>query len=138
MKELVKSESHLSLVRTLNNKKYLTESKVRGFKIDSDEPQTIGGTNLAPSPVDLLNAALSSCTAMFLRNITSKESIDVGKISIKIKITRNEDKSFHFDRKISFEKKINDSQKELLLRLSDKTPITRALKSNNKISTDIE
>jgi putative redox protein len=130
-------KSHLSLIRTSNNKKYLTESKVRGFKIDSDEPQTIGGTGFAPSPIDLLNAALSSCTAMFLRNIASKESIDVGKISAKIKITRNEDKSFHFERKISFEKKINNTQKELLLKLSDKTPITRALKSSNKISTDI-
>lgn len=131
-------KSHLSLIRTSNNKKYLTESKVRGFKIDSDEPQTIGGTGLAPSPVDLLNAALSSCTAMYLRNKANKEPIDTGVISVKIKVTRNEDKSFHFDRKISFENKINDLQKELLLKFSEKTPITKALKGNNTISTQIK
>lgn len=77
---------HLSLVKAIIRQKYYTESKVREFTIPSDELENIGGTNKAPSPIDLINSALASCTLMYLKNKAYRENIDVGEISIKMKI----------------------------------------------------
>jgi putative redox protein len=88
---------HLSLVKTTNIKKLFTISKVRQFTINSDEPLNSNGTDLAPSPFDLLNASLASCTAIFIRLFAQKNNINIGEISIKIKIKKNENNGFLFE-----------------------------------------
>jgi putative redox protein len=126
---------HLSLLKATIQEKYYTESKVRGFTILSDEPETIGGTNKAPSPIDLMNAALASCTLMYLKNKADIENIAVGEIRISIKVTKNEIGSFTFERNLSFQNPLSDTEKESLLRHSNNTPVTRALSSQSIITT---
>lgn len=128
---------HLSIVKATIQEKYYTESKVRGFTILADEPENIGGTNKAPSPIDLMNSALASCTLMYLKNKAHKKNIDVGEMKIKIKITKNEDGNFNFDRELFFQNKISDSEKEVLLNYSKYTPVTIALGFQSSISTKI-
>jgi uncharacterized OsmC-like protein len=129
---------HISLIKTINKAPDLfTVSTVRDFKIEADEPIDHGGQNLAPTPFDLLNSALASCTSIYLRSVCNKHKIDTGTISIRIVITRNEDKSFFFDRKIKFEKEINQEQKAFLLEQSNFSPTTIVLKKGNTIVTSL-
>jgi putative redox protein len=128
---------HLSLVKATIKQKYYTELTVRGFTILADEPENIGGTNKAPSPIDLMNSALASCTLMYLKNKANKKNIDVGEIKISVKITKNEDGNFHFARELFFQNKISDSEKEVLLNYSNYTPVTKALGYQSSISTKI-
>lgn len=129
---------HLSLLKASIQEKYYTESKVRGFTIPSDEPETIGGTNKAPSPIDLMNAALSSCTLMYLKDKADIENIAVGEIKISIKIIKNEEGSFNFERDLSFQNPISEAQKESLLKHSNNTPVTRALSNKCTITSKIK
>ena len=128
---------HLSLVKASIRQKYYTESKVRGFTIPADEPENIGGTNKAPSPIDLMNSALASCTIMYLKQTAALNNINTGEIGIKIKITKGEEGSFNFDRILSFEKNISDPEKQILLKHSKNTPVTRALNNQNSIVTSV-
>lgn len=130
---------HLSLVQSLNNStKLCTVSHVRGFEILSDEPINHGGENLAPSPFDLLNASLASCTAIFLRKFASKNAIHTGDINLRIKLSKAENGiGFHFDRKITTQNEISSYEKNLLLEQSEKTPTTLALIQGNTIQTEI-
>jgi putative redox protein len=131
-------KSHISLIKTINKSPNLfTTSTVRGFQIDADEPLNHNGQNLAPTPFDLLNSALASCTSIYLRGICNKYKIDTGTISIRITITINEDKSFLFDRKIKLEKKIELEQKAFLLEQSNYSPTTVVLKKGNTIITSL-
>lgn len=129
---------HISLIKTINKApNFFTVSTVRNFQIEADEPIDHGGQNLAPSPFDLLNSALASCTSIYLRSICNKYEIDAGTISIKIVISINDDKSFLFDRKIKIENEIEPEQKAFLLEQSNFSPTTIALKKGNTIVTSL-
>jgi putative redox protein len=131
-------KAHISLIKSENLSPHLyTTSKVRGFEINSDEPENHGGENRAPAPFDLLNAALSSCTSIYLRIQAGISKIDIGTVLVKIKITRNTDKSFHFDRKITFKNNIKEEYKLFLLEKANLTPVTLVLKKGNTINTVI-
>lgn len=131
-------EQHISLVRGKIQDKYFTELKVRGFSILSDEPKSVGGTNRAPSPFDLLNASLASCTIMYLLNKASLESINVGTIKIRVSVTKNEGGNFRFQRVLYIENELSIKHKETLLKYADDTPVTTVLWRNNEITTTIK
>ena len=130
---------HISLLKSINKAPNLyTVSTVRDFQIEADEPMDHGGANLAPTPFDLLNSALASCTSIYLRGVCNKHKIDTGTISIKIVISMNDDKSFFFDRKIKIEKEIEPEQKAFLLEQSNFSPTTIVLKKGNSIVTSLQ
>ena len=131
--------NHISLIKTENlSSELYTNSKVRNFEINSDEPIELGGKNLAPTPFDLLNSALASCTSIYLRKIAIENDINIGKISVKIKIFVNVEKKFYFERNIIFENELIDGEYQFLLESSENTPVTRILKDKNKINTNIK
>lgn len=129
---------HISLAKATNKSpNLLTNTIIRNFQIDSDEPIDRGGQNLAPTPFDLLNSALASCTSIYLRVISNKNNINTGTIVIKIKISLQEDKNLLFDRTITIEKEITKEQKEFLLEQSNFSPTTIILKKGNTINTTL-
>ena len=128
-------KQHLSLVKASNAKDYYTVCKVRQFTIIADEPITIEGTDLGPSPFDLLNVSLASCTAIYLRTIINKYNILTGTIGIKIIIYLQEDKSLLFDRTITIEKQISEDERAYILEQSNFSPTTIVLKKGNTINT---
>lgn len=128
---------HLSLVKTSNVENLFTVSKVRQFTLNSDEPLMSKGTDLAPSPFDLLNASLASCTAIYLRLFAQKKNIEIGEISIKIKIKKTENNEFLFERTISFENEISTEDKELVLEAVNDTPVTKIIRLSQPVETKI-
>lgn len=61
---------------------FLTNIKTADHQFQSDEPESAGGTNKAPSPVQMVLASLGACTAMTLKMYyehkdTNWEQIDV-------------------------------------------------------------
>lgn len=127
----------LSSVNSKNSTKFLTQSKLKEFNVLSDETEPFGGTNLAPNPMDLLNASLSSCTAMYLRYVAEENKIDIGEIDIRVKIVQTESKNFEFKREIRFEHSITKEQKELFMVSAAKTPVTRVIAQGNHVETKI-
>lgn len=129
---------HISLIKTSNKHPNLfTISKVRDFNIESDEPLDHGGQNLAPTPFDLLNSALASCTVIYLRLFALRNNIDIGEISLKIKIKKNENDGFLFERTISFSNKISESDKNLISEAIKDTPVTKIIRLSQTVETKL-
>ena len=128
---------HLSLIKTTNAENFYSESKVRQFTISADEPITNQGTDLAPAPLDLLNASLASCTASYLRYHANMQEIDTGKIEIKIKIRKDEESSLLFERTILFEKNLSNEEQHFLLEKAQRTPVTKIIMNSQLITTTI-
>lgn len=61
-----------------------TEIETRGFKLIVDEPAELGGTNLAPNPVEYILAGYAGCINV-VAHLTAKElNIDVQDLQINI------------------------------------------------------
>lgn len=63
---------------------FLTESRIRGFSVPTDEPPTLGGADTAPNPVELLLASLGSCYAVGLAANATAAGIDLRELSIEL------------------------------------------------------
>lgn len=53
-------------------------------RLFADEPATVGGDDLGPSPYDYLSIALGACKSMTLRMYARHKGLDLGRISVEV------------------------------------------------------
>ncbi|MHA1596393.1 MAG: OsmC family protein [Candidatus Asgardarchaeia archaeon] len=58
--------------------------KVKDFEIDEDEPESLGGTNKGPNPVELLLGALGSCLSTITTIYAKKRGIKVDDVEVEL------------------------------------------------------
>lgn len=125
---------------------FLTEMSVAGHALIADEPVAVGGTDMGPSPYDLLSAALASCTTMTLRMYAEHKGLDLSSVTAtvnhgKVHAKDCEDcekasgKIDEFRRTLSFEGNVTDAQRERLLQIADRCPVHRTLHGEVKVRT---
>jgi putative redox protein len=129
----------------------LDQKFLRGLYSDShqllaDEPTSYGGTNLGPSPYDLLLMALGACTSMTLRMYASHKKLPLDHIQVRLKHERIhaedcmecEDRDGQIDRIIRFIHvggELTAEQKLRLLEIADRCPVHRTLENHPVIIT---
>jgi len=69
----------------------VVHAEIRGFTIATDAPTTPGGSVTAPSPVDLLLAALGNCTAYYVQHFCQQRDIPLDNISLSVNVTKDEE-----------------------------------------------
>jgi putative redox protein len=111
----------------------------------ADEPEKYGGTNLGPTPYDLLLMGLGACTSMTLRMYANRKKMALDDIEVKLIHERIHaedcidcnDKIEQITRTISLKGDISDEQIRKLLEIADKCPVHRTLESHPKIVTQL-
>ena len=63
---------------------FKTETEIRKFKVDIDEPLELKGTNTAPNPVEMLLAVLGGCVAVTYRAYARKFGIEIEGLIINL------------------------------------------------------
>jgi len=61
-----------------------SETKIRNFTLTVDEPESLGGTDTGPNPVELILGALASCQEITYR--TFAEALDIPLDSVAVRI----------------------------------------------------
>ncbi len=61
-----------------------SETKIRQFSVTVDEPETLGGTDAGPNPVELVLGALASCQEITYRAYAEALGIPLEAVSVKI------------------------------------------------------
>jgi putative redox protein len=107
--------------------KYVAQAISGHHRLICDEPVSNGGSDAGPAPYDLLLASLGACSAITLRMYASRKGWDLGKITVGLRYTRGDDGKEHIDRRVSFSKPLEADQKNRLLEIMGKTPVTRTL-----------
>ncbi|WP_298221631.1 OsmC family protein [Flavobacterium sp.] len=105
----------------------------------ADEPENIGGGNLGPDPFSLLLASLGSCTLSTLRMYIDRKGWDIPQIHVALNIeqkTETETTTI-ISRRISFTSIVPEDQKERLLAIAEKCPISKLLKGSSIINTSM-
>lgn len=138
------------VVARLAGSGYRTDVMAGGHSLVSDEPESVGGTDRGPSPYDLVSAALGACTAMTLRMYADRKEwpleevtvrLDHGKVHAEDRETcPGEDgearsKIDRFEREISVEGELDREQRERLLEIADRCPVSRTLKARSELTS---
>lgn len=63
---------------------YAGSYQVGGSSVAFDEPESVGGTGTAPSPIQHLVGALGSCMLAALRSVAARDSLDLGRLTADV------------------------------------------------------
>jgi putative redox protein len=100
--------------------------------VGADEPEPLGGHDTGPSPYEFLLAGLGACTAMTLRMYAERHGWPLEKIQVELRHERVEvpggtGKIDRFERVIHLDGDLNQAQRERLLEIAEKCPVSRTL-----------
>lgn len=137
---LVTARTHLGGFRT--------EVQMGAHRLLADEPRSVGGTDLGPTPYDLLSAALATCTTMTLRMYAQHKGLHMESATVsvehgKVHAQDCEDcesadgKIDEFRRTISLQGDLSDQQQQRMLEIADRCPVHRTLHSEVKVRSTL-
>ncbi|MEM9987367.1 MAG: bifunctional alpha/beta hydrolase/OsmC family protein, partial [Bacteroidota bacterium] len=132
----------------LGGQGFTSEVQVGKHRFLADEPSSVGGDDLGPSPYDLLAASLGTCTAMTLRMYANHKGWAVREIRVhlehykdypqdQIEPENQKSKIDHVDRHIEIEGDLDEKQRQRLLEIADRCPVHRTLHSEVVVRTQL-
>lgn len=130
------------------DKKFLRGLYSDSHQLMADEPTSYGGSNLDPSPYDLLLMSLGACTSMTLRMYANLKKMPLDDIKVKLVHDRihaedcaacpdSADDIEHITRYIQLKGKLTNEQRQKLLGIADRCPVHRTLESKPVIKTEL-
>jgi len=124
---------------------FRTQITAGQHQLIADEPKEAGGTDVGPSPYQLLLAALGVCTAMTLRMYVERKKLPVTDVEVLLSFDRihiddcescvkeerlNDQEVQHISRLIYVTGDVTEEQKERLLYIAGRCPVHVTLHSN--------
>jgi putative redox protein len=120
---------------TIESGEGLAQSIVAGqHRLAADEPPSNGGKDSAPAPYQLMLAGLGACTSITLKMYAQRKGWDLGKVTVTVKIFR-EEQGERIERTLASSATLTAEQREKLLEIAGKTPVTKTIMRGTKIET---
>lgn len=146
-KPVVEYNDH-RVVAYIGTDHYQTHINASGHSIVADEPLSVGGRNLGPTPYDLLNASLGACTAMTLRMYADHKKWPLEGVKVTLKHEKvhasdceeceTKDKKIdQIERELILEGPLDEQQRKRLLEIADRCPVHRTLHNKIKVVTTL-
>ncbi len=96
--------------------------------IVTDEPESLGGTDLGPAPHELLAATLASCVATMIAMFAQSRGWDIGETSVAVNYDSDSaPRRFAID--LLFPVELTPEQQHRLTRVAETCPVRRALEA---------
>ena len=127
------------ITASIGTQKYLCTVSWRNGTLLMDEPESIGGKDLGPDPYSTLLASLAGCTLSTLRMYIDRKGWEIPEISISLNMSQENTNELEttISRIISFSAEISEEQKERLLIIAEKCPVSKILKNKITINTTL-
>ncbi len=145
IKEELKTESQV--VSRIDEGPFLTEILVDNtHHLIADEPESVGGANLGPTPYGFLTSGLGACTAMTLKMYADRKEWPLQEVKVHLnfdnsyyedcKNCENEERKIgKFERIIEIKGELDDKQKERMMQIANKCPVHKTLEQGVTIQT---
>ena len=135
------------VARTFINS-FHTDLQAGPHMLVADEPVSVGGSNMGPSPYGLLAAALAACTSMTLKMYASLKKLDLASITVRVSHNKVHAKDCmdcesptgkidEFQRAISLDGNLSDAERDRLLEIADRCPVHKTLHAETKVRTTL-
>ena len=113
--------------------------EVRDHTVAADEPKKQGGDDSAPSPQELLAAALASCTAITMEMYAERKGWELGDLSVDVNYEPAQRGSpTRFSMVVNFPKELPEDQRERLMQIGAKCPVHRVLEGEVMFEENVE
>jgi putative redox protein len=126
----------------------LQRIRARNLTFPADEPLDNGGTNLGPTPYELLLAGLGACTSITLKMYAGRKEWPLDSVRVTLRHDRVHAKDCEdcekdtglidvIHKKLELEGDLSDEQRERLLDIAAKCPVHRTLLNEIKIRSEL-
>jgi uncharacterized OsmC-like protein/alpha/beta superfamily hydrolase len=113
----------------------------------ADEPQSVGGDNIGPTPYQLLLQALGGCTSMTMKMYAQRKGINLTKSKVTLSMKKIHAKDCEdceskeglvdeITKKIEIEGDFSDEQKKRILEIAERCPVNKTLLNEVKIRSE--
>jgi len=128
------------ILGNIGTQKYLCNITWRNGQFLMDELENVGGKDLGIDPFSTLLASLAGCTLSTLRMYIDRKEWIIPEINISLNLyheTINGELTTTIRRNIAFLGEVSTEQKDRLLIIADKCPISKLLKGKININTTL-
>jgi putative redox protein len=126
------------IIGSIGIEKYICKVIWRNGILVIDEPVDIGGKDTGPDPYTTLLASLAGCTLSTLRMYIDRKDWDIPEFSVQLNMHQETENGFStiIKREIQFPSTVSEEQKERLLYIATKCPVSKILENTitNKTS----
>tara|TARA_B100000676_G_scaffold313043_1_gene390904 strand:+ start:4154 stop:4558 length:405 start_codon:yes stop_codon:yes gene_type:complete len=129
-------ESPVARVQVSSSEKYIQQIEARQHRLGADEGTNLGGSDSGPNPYELLLSGLGACTSITLRMYAERKGWELGEIQVGLHFYRDDDGKEHIDRTLTCSGDLTDEQRQRLLEIAAKTPVTNTVRQGTPIATE--
>jgi uncharacterized OsmC-like protein/alpha/beta superfamily hydrolase len=129
--------------------RYRTSIFAGAHGLVADEPVALGGTDLGPTPYELVGGGLGACTSITLRMYADRKKWPLESVRVRLQHRKehakdsvdpdthhgHEGRIDHLDRRIELRGDLTEEQRERLLEIADHCPVHRTLQAGIYITT---
>jgi putative redox protein len=121
------------VVRSRPGFKFTNDIYSKKHQIIGDEPKKYKGDDLGMNPYELLLSSLGACTSMTMKMYAERKGYDLQDIKVELNHKKeiiDEVPTDHITKKIVIEGNLTDEEREKIIKIAEKCPVNRTLKSN--------
>ncbi len=125
---------------------FFTDVVVRQHALVADEPVSVGGEDLGPTPYEYLLSGLGACTSMTLQMYAGRKEwpLEEARVRLKHRRTHGQDcadcdaddtRVDLIEREVELIGPLDESQRERLMQIADRCPVHKTLHAGVRIRT---
>lgn len=121
-----------------NAGRYQHDVTIGKHHLIADEPESDGGEDAGPAPMDLIQAGLGACTAITLQMYAERKGMKITRINVALehgKVSVNGERRDRIERRITIEGDLTEEERQRLLEIANRCPTHRALQQPLMIDT---